>query len=159
MIFEILNGETVTNTIVADIEYMLETYTDGNYREIKQPDTAPVDTPKPLPEMVITSVSGGDYSVEDREANIASGSTIKIEAEIHLCGEITSDFDAAIRIPLVSSDRRERVIGASIAGGKVSASWTPLESGVWNIDPVRMNQYLKPDRQLAFSGLRIFVLE
>jgi hypothetical protein len=42
MIYEILNGETVINTIVATPEFMAQAYPDGNYREVKQPDPVPV---------------------------------------------------------------------------------------------------------------------
>jgi hypothetical protein len=42
MIYEILNGETVINTIVATPEFMAQAYPEGNYREVKQPDPVPV---------------------------------------------------------------------------------------------------------------------
>jgi len=42
MIYEILNGETVINTIVATPELMAQAYPEGNYREVKQPDPVPV---------------------------------------------------------------------------------------------------------------------
>jgi hypothetical protein len=38
MIYEILNGETVTNTISADAEFMASNYPDGNYREAVLPE-------------------------------------------------------------------------------------------------------------------------
>lgn len=37
MIYEILDGETVINTIVADAEFMAVNYPDGNYREVASP--------------------------------------------------------------------------------------------------------------------------
>lgn len=37
MICEILDGETVINTIVADAEFMAANYPDGNYREVASP--------------------------------------------------------------------------------------------------------------------------
>ena len=46
MIYEILNGETVINTIVADPEFMAANYPDGNYREVPEPP-APEPTPEP----------------------------------------------------------------------------------------------------------------
>jgi hypothetical protein len=42
MIYEILNGKTVINTIVADLAFMQAAYPDGNYREVNQPDPVPV---------------------------------------------------------------------------------------------------------------------
>ena len=44
MIYEILNGETVTNTIVADPEFMQTQYPEGNYRIVPEPEPVPVDT-------------------------------------------------------------------------------------------------------------------
>lgn len=41
MIYAILDGETVTNTIVADAAFMVEAYPLGNFREVVQP--APVE--------------------------------------------------------------------------------------------------------------------
>jgi hypothetical protein len=38
MIYEILNGETVTNTIVADLAFMQAAYPEGNYREVIVPE-------------------------------------------------------------------------------------------------------------------------
>lgn len=46
MNYEILNGETVINIIVADAEFMAANFPDGNYRE--QPD--PPAPPAPPPE-------------------------------------------------------------------------------------------------------------
>lgn len=43
MIYEILDGDTVINTIVADAEFMVANYPEGNYRER-------VDPPSPEPE-------------------------------------------------------------------------------------------------------------
>ena len=37
MIYQILNGETVINTIVADPEFMQAQYPAGNYREVPEP--------------------------------------------------------------------------------------------------------------------------
>lgn len=45
MIYEILNGETVINTLVADPEFMAANYPDGNYREVSEPP-APAPTPE-----------------------------------------------------------------------------------------------------------------
>jgi hypothetical protein len=44
MIYEILNGETVVNTIVADPEFMATNYPAGNYREVPEPEPVPVLT-------------------------------------------------------------------------------------------------------------------
>jgi hypothetical protein len=44
MIYEILNGETVVNTIVADAEFMAANYPAGNYREAPEP--VPIPTPR-----------------------------------------------------------------------------------------------------------------
>jgi hypothetical protein len=41
MIYEILNGETVINTIVADEAFMQSAYPDGNYRLGIQPEPEP----------------------------------------------------------------------------------------------------------------------
>jgi len=42
MIYEILKGEIVVNTISADPSFMQTAFPDGNYREVKQPDIVPV---------------------------------------------------------------------------------------------------------------------
>ena len=42
MIYEILNGTTVINTIVADLAFMQSAYPESNYREVNQPDPVPV---------------------------------------------------------------------------------------------------------------------
>jgi hypothetical protein len=44
MIYEILNGQTVINTIVADEAFMQAAYPEGNYREVPEPVPVPVDT-------------------------------------------------------------------------------------------------------------------
>lgn len=45
MIYEILDGDTVINTIVADEAFMLANYPAGNYREVVQPE--PPEPPAP----------------------------------------------------------------------------------------------------------------
>jgi hypothetical protein len=44
MIYEILNGQTVINTIVADPDFMVAQYPEGNYREVPEPSPVPADT-------------------------------------------------------------------------------------------------------------------
>lgn len=39
MKYEILDGTTVTNTIVADAEFMAQAYPEGNYREVPEAET------------------------------------------------------------------------------------------------------------------------
>ena len=46
MIYEILNGETVTNTIVADLAFMQSAYPEGNYREAVVSESAVPAEPK-----------------------------------------------------------------------------------------------------------------
>jgi hypothetical protein len=44
MIYEILNGQTVINAIVADLAFMQSAYPEGNYRELVAPEPpAPLD--------------------------------------------------------------------------------------------------------------------
>lgn len=45
MLYEILDGQTVINTIVADAEFMQAAYPDGNYREAAQ-QPAPAQEPR-----------------------------------------------------------------------------------------------------------------
>lgn len=51
MIYEIIQGETVINTIVADAEFMVANYPAGNYREVVQPE--PPAPPPPAYEWYI----------------------------------------------------------------------------------------------------------
>jgi hypothetical protein len=44
MTYEILNGETVINTIVADLAFMQANYPNGNYRKVPEPVPVPVPT-------------------------------------------------------------------------------------------------------------------
>lgn len=46
MIYEILDGETVINTIVADAEFMAANYPAGNYREVPEPPAPPPEPEK-----------------------------------------------------------------------------------------------------------------
>ena len=46
MIYEILNGETVINTIVADLAFMQSAYPEGNYRELVAPTPEPTSEPR-----------------------------------------------------------------------------------------------------------------
>lgn len=46
MIYELLDGDTVINTIVADAEFMSANYPDGNYREVPQPEAPEPSQPR-----------------------------------------------------------------------------------------------------------------
>lgn len=47
MKYEILDGQTVINTIMADAEFMAQAYPDGNYREVPEVDApAPAAAPR-----------------------------------------------------------------------------------------------------------------
>ena len=45
MRYEILDGQTVVNTIMADAEYMAANYPNGNYREVPEPPAPPPPVP------------------------------------------------------------------------------------------------------------------
>lgn len=55
MKYEILDGETVINTIVADESFMLVAYPDGNYREVPEQEAPVTQTP------VVRTLSAGAF--------------------------------------------------------------------------------------------------
>lgn len=50
MIYEILDGQAVVNTIVADAEFMAANYPQGNYREVPEPPEPPDTRPRHITE-------------------------------------------------------------------------------------------------------------
>lgn len=76
MIYEILNGETVINTIVADLAFMQSVYPDGNYREVVVPE------PEPTPEIRHITVGAFFDRFGDQKWPILADTNASVQALI-----------------------------------------------------------------------------
>lgn len=76
MIYEILNGQTVINTIVADLAFMQSVYPDGNYREVVVPE------PEPTPEIRHITVGAFFDRFGDQKWPILADTSASVQALI-----------------------------------------------------------------------------
>ena len=109
------------------------------------------------PTLVITSITGGLYA--NNELTLPVGATLTATGEIQLGGVTATTFSDSFRMPIKATDGREKVLLATVTNGVASITWTPKESGIWNITEALMNRDLPTESHLSFRGLKIFVLE
>ena len=76
MIYEILNGENVINTIVADLAFMQSAYPEGNYREVIVPE------PPAPPEIRHITVGAFFDRFGDQKWPILADTTASVQALI-----------------------------------------------------------------------------
>ncbi len=156
MIYEILENEVVINTILADLPFMVAHYPLGNYREVVQPEPP---TPPVLPELVIISVTGAIYDAAKHEITTTEGTAITVNTEIHVGGVIYTPFTGTFRVPVVATDGREKVVLANVVSGAAAITWTPKDSGIWEITQARINRDIPEVQHLSFADIKLFVLE
>lgn len=62
-------------------------------------------------------------------------------------------------LPVRASDGRERGIGIPVVNGEFTATWTPSESGFWEVTEELVNSRLHMAEMMSFPGLYLDVLE
>ena len=143
-----LVGLRVADDVVVEAGY---SYSEGNF--------VPPPAPPVIPTLRILSATGGTYDALLGEITVPAGTAITVETEVQVEGQVVPAYAGAFRVPVVASDGREKVLGATIVAGVAAITWTPRDSGIWAITQARLNRDLPTEQRLQFSGLRIFVLE
>ena len=65
----------------------------------------------------------------------------------------------SFRMPLVSTDGRERVLLARMQDGRVTLRVPMTESRIWRITETQINSALPEAAHMAFDGLTLYVAE
>lgn len=112
-----------------------------------------------LPTIAITSITGGVYDQESKELTIQVGDSFTANGELQVGGTVYPAYSGVFRIPIASSDGREKLILANVVDGMATVSWTPKDSGIWKITAELMNRDIPPEQHILFAGLKIFVLD
>lgn len=116
-----------------------------------------------IPELVITAVTpdGGHASacvVELPEVTCPLGTTLSLAGEVRVGGQKVP-VSGHFRAPIRASDGRERVVLAVITAGSLAATWTPSESGIWEVTEALINRDLPEASRFHFSGVKVYVLD
>lgn len=123
--------------------------------------------PEPVhvrPQIVVTSVTvdaehAGESMVEGvAVATVPQGATLTVAAELRAPGGAVIASSDVFRMPLRATDGRERIVLARMTAGLISVTVPLRESGVWEISEAGINSAIPPENQMAFSGLKIFVV-
>ena len=128
----------------------------GEYRYMNGGVEIPVE-PTPVLSLVIDSITT-EGVVEGTEVTLNVGSRVAVSGRILMGGKIVP-VDASFRMPVMATDGRERLIGATAKAGIVTAAWTPKESGIWRITQALINRALPPEKRMSFLGLSVFAQE
>ena len=149
MKYEILNdiGEVV-NVIIAEPDFMLEQFPDGNYREAQE--TSPVD-----PVHTIYSITMGEVTTGGMPApitlsgdyDINPGDAIQIVTSL-VNGESVDYGAAVLKVPLVRYSDGEKTkdeiyLRASIVAGVMTTTGTVSSPGNWRLTAERVNSALE----------------
>ena len=121
------------------------------------------DAPE-LPRIVITAVDAGEHTAQTRVAADFSvvdapvGAVLTITAQLQWQGQPLRLSDT-FRMPVTSTDGRERVVLASMEGGTITMRIALTESRVWQVTQATINRNLPADKHMAFAGLTVYVIE
>ena len=121
------------------------------------------DAPE-LPRIVITQVHAGEHAAQTRvaedfsEVDVPVGATLTITAQLRWQGELLRLSDS-FRMPVTSTDGRERVVLASMDGGTITLRIPMTESRTWRVTQDTINRNLPADKHMAFAGLTVYAIE
>lgn len=159
--YEILDAKRrVLQTIVAD-EAFVEAVHPGRWRRVEPPQA----DPQQRPAVVITSISADPehaaktrVSDDMREVTVPVGATLTVQAELRAGDDVvplTEDF----RLPLVSTDGRQRLVLANMVNGQLTVSVAMRDSRLWRITEADINEHLPDAKKMVFAGLTIYAVE
>ncbi len=120
--------------------------------------------PDSLPRIVIIQVDAGEYAEQTRvakdfsEVDVPVGATLAITAELRHGGELLRLSDS-FRMPVTSTDGREKVVIASMDGGTITLRIPVTESRVWRVTQDTINRNLPAEKHMAFAGLTVYAIE
>lgn len=128
------------------------------------PPVVPVEQPPVFPTVRLTSATltpNDDNVLTEffKELTVRVGTVVAYEAEIvDPAGNIIPVTDS-FRLPLVSSDGRERITLASFVDGKATIPITFKESGVWSLTQEEINKRLPANIRFNFDGMTVYAYE
>ena len=132
----------------------------------------PISPSLPVPVLTLTSLSLFNVPPEDMSAissdqlevtmplDAGVNATFEIQVDDGTGNMVTAPIDIPmVRMPVTSVDGWRIYLVFPITQGTGTVSWTPQESGRWQITQDNINSELPPDMQMSFVGLDIFVYE
>jgi len=156
MKYEVMDGESVTNVIVANADFMAVAYPAGNYREAATPVV-------PLrPELVVVGITCDPAALGinqvTHEVTCTEGSKVTANCELRMNGAILPVTDT-FRMPTRSSDGREEFVVAQMSDGVVAATFNARASGLWSVTESGINERAAAGHEMKFSGVTVFVVQ
>ena len=142
------NAGEVVNAIIADPEFMLEHFPEGNYREFV--DASPVEPSFTVYEITPETVTVGGLPAPitlSEDYDINPGDEIQIVTS--LIGGESVDYGAAVlKVPLVRYSDGEKTkdeiyLRASIVAGVMTTTGTVSSPGNWRLTAERVNSALE----------------
>jgi hypothetical protein len=118
----------------------------------------------PRPRLVITSLAANapEYKTTDvaddfSQITIPMGASVVASFQVQIAGQAIPIDMPLLRMPITATDGRTAYAIVTIAQGKGVATWTPEQSGRWQITEANINSELPPESQMEFSGIDVFV--
>jgi hypothetical protein len=156
MIFEIYNSDgELENTIIAELDFV-EQYYPGRFKQVEELEEPPLP---PKPDLVLVQVTPTLQVAEDFvEVTCLMGEAITFVGELQINSSLIPLTDT-FRMPVRARDGREKLLLVKVIDGKALLTVTFSSSGLWEVTEESLNEALPADRQMAFKGLKIFVVE
>ena len=113
-------------------------------------------TPVSLPALTITAITpdaahSATIAPDFSEVTCPAGTTLTVSASLSV------PVSGTFRMPLVSSDGRERFVLVEMVGGVASFQVPLAESGLWEVTEARINRDMPAEMRMAFSGIKVYV--
>lgn len=148
---------------VKDLSVTLTDFVGGKYRlnttatglELNPAYVAPA-APAALPVLSITAITSdtnhpATIASNFSEVTCPTGTILTVKAS--LSAPISSTF----RMPIVSSDGRERFVLVTFVSGAATFSVTMNESGLWEVTETRINRDMPAASRMRFAGIKVYV--
>lgn len=114
-----------------------------------------------MPEIVITSIAcdkpGAEVSPDFSDITCQIGSVITCRAELRNEAGVIIPLTDSFRMPLKSSDGRERFVLVAFESGIATFSGAMNESGLWSINQDAINSRLPQEKHMAMDEVLIYV--
>lgn len=112
--------------------------------------------PVALPALTITAIApdaahSAAIAPDFSEVTCQAGTTLTVSASLSV--PLTGTF----RMPLVSSDGRERFVLVTLTAGVATFNVPLTESGLWSVTEANINRDLPSAAHMAFAGIKVFV--
>lgn len=128
------------------------------------PQAVPAVPTVQRPKLIITETTAdADHAAQTQikagEITCLAGAVITFKTELHSADGAILPLTDTFRMPMRSSDGREKILLVQMVDGIATITAPMRESGTWSATETTINEALPESSQMEFAGVKVFVCE